>query len=191
MEQELWDGRVRAYITYFNQRLDDEINGFVFDADAGGFTADNLEGSSRRKGLELAAAAKLADALQATASYTYTDSQQPDAAGAKTREIRRPRHMAALNLNYALLDERLGLNLNASYTGEQLDTFFPPFPDPQQTVVLDAYMLLNIAARFALTDTISIFGRVENLLDEDYENIVGFRNPGVGGYIGIRAEFGG
>ena len=190
VEQRLWDDRLRVDVTYFNQRLDDEINGFAFDADAGGFTAENLQGSSRRKGIELEAAAKLAGKLEATASYTYTDSRQPDAGGDKAREIRRPRHMAALNLNYALLGDRLSLNLNASYTGKQLDSFFPPFPNLQQTVVLDEYTLVNLAASFALTDSISIFGRVENLLDEDYQNVVGFRNPGVGGYAGIRAGFG-
>jgi vitamin B12 transporter len=190
VEQRLWDDRLRVDVTYFNQRLDDEINGFAFDAVAGGFTAENLQGSSRRKGIEFEAAAKLAGGVEATASYTYSDSRQPDAGGDKAREIRRPRHMAALNLNYALLGDRLSLNLNASHTGKQLDTFFPPFPNPQQTVVLDEYTLVNLAASFALTDSISIFARVENLLDEDYQNVVGFRNPGVGGYAGIRAGFG-
>ena len=36
-----------------------------------------------------------------------------------------------------------------------------------------------------MTDRLSLFGRVENLLDETYEDVFGFRASGVSAYIGV------
>ncbi|NJN52941.1 MAG: TonB-dependent receptor, partial [Gammaproteobacteria bacterium] len=47
-------GHVEA--AYFNERLEDEINGFVFDVERAAFTAANESGASRRRGIELSAA---------------------------------------------------------------------------------------------------------------------------------------
>ena len=40
-------------LTVFEASLDDEIDGFVFDPDSLGFTARNIDASSRRRGGEL------------------------------------------------------------------------------------------------------------------------------------------
>jgi vitamin B12 transporter len=98
--------------------------------------------------------------------------------------------MAAFNLNYEFLRDRGQINLNISYSGDQTDTFFPPFPEPQQTVLLDAYTLVNLSSSFAMTDEITIYGRIENLFDETYENVFGYATPGIGGYLGARMSFG-
>jgi len=37
---------------------------------------------------------------------------------------------------------------------------------------------------------VELTGRVENLLDKDYEELYGYRSPGIAGYIGIKGEFG-
>ena len=82
------------------------------------------------------------------------------------------------------MQDRANLNLNLSYTGDQGDDDFSTFPATR--VTLDAYTLVNLAAEFAATDRLTLYGRVENLFDEDYENIFGFATPGVGAYFGAR-----
>ena len=185
-EQSFGNDRIVADLTYFRAKLEDEIDGFAFDPGTGLSTAENLDGESKRKGVEFDITAAVIDGLDLFASYTYTDSTQPDGAGSDIREIRRPRHMAAFNANYVFLNDRLQANLNVSYTGEQLDTDFGTF----QTVKLDAYTLVNFAASINVTDEISVYGRIENLFDEDYQNIFGFATPGIGAYIGVRAILG-
>ena len=190
-EQRILDGRVTADVTYFRERLDDEIDGFFFDPSLGSFgmfTAVNRDGTSKSKGIEVEMSASILDGLSSTASYTYTDASQPDAAGQQQREIRRPRHMAALNLNYALLG-RAQVNANLSYTGEQTDVFFPPFPASAETVSLDAYTLVDLTGNIAITDSVSVYARIENLFDTTYENVYGFAAPGIGGYLGARVKF--
>lgn len=181
-EQGWLDGRLTTDLTWFYAELTDEIRTVFLP----GFqsTAINSDGHSRRQGVEATLRGRLRPGLEATASYTYTDSEEPDDAGGKQTETRRPRHMAALNLDYRMLNDRVGLNLNLSYTGEQTDQDFSVFPSPY--VTLDDYTLVNIAASYAASDTLTIYARAENLFDEDYENLFGFRTPGAGYYAGIR-----
>ncbi len=186
VEQILFGGRLRLDTTYFRADLTDEINGFVFDPVSGAFTAANEPGKSRRRGVEVALDAELPGGLAIAATYTYLDAEQPDPEVGRTREIRRPRHSASLNLAQQWLAGRLGVNFNATYTGERRDTFFPPFPEPVQTLTLEDYTLVNIATSYALTSSLTIYGRVENLLDEDYEDVYGFNTPGRVAYLGVR-----
>ena len=51
------------------------------------------------------------------------------------------------------------------------------------------YEILDISATYNLTDALSIQGRVENVLDEDYEEVSGYNTPGAAGYAGIRYSF--
>ena len=190
-EQYFLNARIVADVTYFRERLEDEINGFYFDPSLGAFgmfTAVNLEGTSKSKGVEVELSAQITDGLDIKASYTYTDANQPDAAGEQQREIRRPRNMAALNLNYAFFN-RAQINANVSYTGEQTDVFFPPFPAPSETVSLDAYTLVDLTGSFAITNNVTVYGRIDNLFDVTYEDVYGFATPGVGGFLGARVKF--
>ena len=91
IDQALMGGRVNASVTYFSEDLQDEINGFAFDPVSGGFTAVNRPDDSERRGFEAELGATLSPAVEISASYTYTDSRQPDGFGGLTREIRRPR----------------------------------------------------------------------------------------------------
>jgi vitamin B12 transporter len=187
IDQSVFTDRLQLNLTYFSEELKDEINGFFFDAGTGGFTAVNRDGTSDRTGVEFAFAADLAAGLDLTGSYTYTDSSETTSTGSSTQELRRPRHMAAANLNYRFIRDRANVNLNVSYTGDQLDDDFGTFPATR--VALAAYTLVNLAAEFAVTDMVAIYGRVENLFDEDYENVFGFAPSGIGGFVGARIKF--
>ena len=93
--------------------------------------------------------------------------------------------MLAVNLNFSPRP-RATINVNVSYSGGQDDIFFPPFPLPSERVRLDGYTLVDLAVSYRLTPTIQLVGRIENILDENYEDVVGFNTPGVGAYFGVR-----
>jgi len=190
VDQALADGQVEIGLTYFRARLEDEINGFVFDPDTFLFTARNVSGTSHRKGMEASVTARLGEHLDFGGSYTFTDSTQPQAQGGHEDELRRPRHMAAADLNYAFAANRANVNLAVTYTGERDDVFFPPFPADSEVVSLDSYTLVNLAASYRFGHGTEFYGRIENMFDEDYEDIYGFSNPGVGAFAGLRIAFG-
>ena len=76
-----------------------------------------------------------------------------------------------------------------SYTGSTTDlTFLPPL-FAQERVHLDSYVLLGATARYDVNRLLEVFARVENALDERYEDVFGFRAPGIAGYAGVRLRF--
>jgi vitamin B12 transporter len=189
LEWDLLEESLVLGAAWFDQQLEDEIDGFVFDPNSGLFTAVNKTNDSDRQGLELTASGQWNEAFSLNASYTYLDANETDASGARVPETRRPEHMASLNANYDFADLRGNLNLNINYNGEQLDNYFPPpFYLPEQ-VVLDNYTTVDIAGSWALTDWLEVTARVSNLFDEEYEELLGFARAGRAVYAGLRGRF--
>jgi vitamin B12 transporter len=183
IDQQLGDLSLSA--TLFDAELENEINGFAYDAVNMGYTATNKEGVSKRQGIELTASVEMDESLALSAAYTYTDSVQPDGAGGYQDEVRRARHTANLNLAWQATD-LLQLTTNVQYSGSQSDEFFPPWPTPSEIVTLDDYTLLNVNANFSATDRLDIYLRLDNLLDDDYEEVFGYQTLGFGASLGLR-----
>jgi vitamin B12 transporter len=53
----------------------------------------------------------------------------------------------------------------------------------------DDYVLLNLSGSYQLTEEVELFARGENLLDEDYQDVLGFQTAGASGYGGVRIRF--
>ena len=165
--------------TYFNDQLQDEINGFVFDAAGGGFTADNIDADSDRQGVELQATGQLG-ALDISAGYTYLDAEDPSG----IREQRRPRHSGHAQIGWAFAADKGYLQIGGTFVGAQLDTDFGTF----SPVELDAYNRVHASASYQLTPALRIRARVENLLDEETTDVFGFRAPKRGGFVTLSAQ---
>ena len=173
--------------TLFDSELENEINGFVYDPATFGFTSANRDGVSKRQGIELTASATLADDLSINAAYTYTDSVESDGAGGYIDEVRRARHTGSLNVAWQAT-ENLHISANTQFNGSQTDLYFPPFPTPSQTVTLDTYNLVNVSANYRATERLDIYVRLDNLLDDDYEEVFGFQTLGFGANLGFRFD---
>jgi vitamin B12 transporter len=132
----------------------------------------------------------LADQLSLSFAYTWVDATEEDNfTGKDSDEIRRPEHIASANLNWGFLNNRANLNLNVDYNGEQDDFYFPPVPPYQERVELDDFTLVTVAASYQLSKKLQLFARVENALDEDYEEVFGYVAPGRSAYAGVRYRF--
>ena len=183
------DNRQTLSLTYFDQDLQDEIDGFVFDPETFLFTAENKDGDSKRKGVEAIYDIRLGKAWSVNASYTYTNATEEDSTGQSVREVRRPKNMASLAANYYFADERGNLNLNLNYTGEQLDIYFSPITFISSRVKLPSYMVVDLAGSWKLSGSLDLTARVSNLFDEEYEEVLGFVRPGRAIYVGLRGRF--
>jgi vitamin B12 transporter len=182
IEQKLFGDRVVLDVTYFETDLRDEIQ----TAFLPGFrsTPVNLSGKSTRRGIEVAAQARVTDAFDLSGSFTWLDAEQPNG----RTEVRRPKYMASANANYRFFDRRANVNLGVDYNGRAIDNEFVDRTN-RVRIGLEDYVLVNLAASYRLTDSVELFGRVENLLDEDYQDVYGFNTPGIGAYAGIRVAF--
>jgi len=183
------EGQYELQLAWFDQDLQDEIDGFVYDPATGFFTARNKASDSQRKGIEAIFNARLGKSFTASASYTYTDATEKDAVGQSVRELRRPENMASISGNYHFASDRGNLNLSLNYNGSQQDIFFSPETYMSSRVAIDAYTVLDLAASWELTSSLELTGRVDNLSDENYEEILGFVRPGRSVYLGLRGRF--
>lgn len=176
-DQTFWDGRASLEATYFDQRIEDLIQG-------SGQTSINLPGQSVIRGVELGLTVNLLQNLIARAAYTYSSGK--DANGEEL--VRRPRNIASLNLDYRFLEDRAGINLGIVYNGDQKDWAFDEVYN-RRVVELDDYVLVNLAASYKLTENAEIYGRVENLLDAQYQEVFTYGTPGRAGYAGVKLTF--
>ncbi|MFD1380012.1 TonB-dependent receptor plug domain-containing protein [Fodinicurvata halophila] len=176
-DQNFWNSRAMLDATYFEQRIDNLIQGT-------GESSINLSGETKVRGVELGLTAEVLENLTARASYTYTHGE--DAAGEEL--VRRPKHLASLNLNYRFLEDRANLNLGVIYNGDQKDWAFNS-DWTRRPVDMQDYVLVNLAASYRLNENAEIYGRVDNLLNEEYQEVYSYGTPGRAGYAGIRLRF--
>ena len=194
LELTLLKGRAFLDITYFNADLTNKIFGSeVIPPDPNDpngqpkFTAVNLPGESTRQGVEIAARVKLAPDLSLGAAYTYTDARDRDG----VREVRRPPHAARADVGYTFANGRGTATLAVIYNGTTDDLAFK-IPDfKQQRVLLDPFWVVNAAVSYKLQPGVEVFGRVENFLDQRYQEIFGFEAAPITAFAGIKLTFGG
>lgn len=189
LDAALAENRLKLELVYFDQELDDEIDGFVFDPDAGLFTAINKPYASSREGFEASLTAAMSQALDLALNFSHLRSEEVNFAGQPVPEVRRPENTYNLSANYRLPDDRGNLNLNINHTGAQLDVFFSPESFVSQQIQLPAYTVVNLAASWRVRESIELVARANNLLDENYEEVLGFVRPGRSIYIGFRGRF--
>jgi len=77
----------------------------------------------------------------------------------------------------------LDLGVDVSAYGERKDFGFP------QNVTLDSYALVNATVRYRVNAGLTLQGRLENALDEDYTLAQGYRTEGRAYTIGVRYSF--
>lgn len=186
IRQSLVNNRMALTATWFNADLDNEINGFVFDFASGAFTAENADEESNREGLELGFSFDATDQFSLGASYAYLDATETKN-GSEVTEVRRPDHSASLSGNYA--SDKINLNLTIVYSGDQEDDFFPPYPPYQERVNLDSFTLVNLSGTYHINENVDLTLRLENVLDDKYEEVYGFSPPGFSAHGGVRVTF--
>ena len=64
------------------------------------------------------------------------------------------------------------------------------FITAEKCVRLDDYSLVNLAASYKLNEQVTLFGRVQNLTDADYEEIFNYNTAPVAAYAGMKVSFG-
>ena len=169
-------------LTYFDANLQNEIS-TTFDANTFRSSVANLSGKSRRRGFEVEAQYAASANLTVWVAYTYTDATQPDG----QIEVRRPRHTGSAAITYALPNASGAVTLAVDHNGRQQDLDFRNFTAAR--VTLRDYTLVRLAGQYAVTRDVSLTARVENLLDQDYEEVFSYRPSGRAYFAGMQARF--
>ena len=177
------DNRHSFDVTYFARNVKNAISSEVINFTTYTSRAVNLEGKSKVKGVEVAYNSKITDALSAYANYTYTQTR--DSKGAEL--ARRPKHLANAGLAYQIT-EKLGSDVNLSYTGKRMDTYYSPTYSTHK-VKLPSYTLANLGVNYKVVDNLTIYANLNNVFNKKYENVLGYGQDGRHVYVGLRGSF--
>ena len=157
---------------YFDQKIEDEI---YFDlANYSGYL--QRDGTTDSNGVELSVAWPIVASLSLTANYTFNNTET---AAGQSRPYR-PEHLANLGLSWRTLADTLVLGAAWRLSQDAEDV------DGSQ---LDDYQLLELSASYQLLPSLQLFGRLENALDEDYQEVPTYNTSGAAGYAGVKYTF--
>ncbi len=174
IEQALLGGRMDTGVTYFQNRYDRLIQTIYlpsFDS-----TTVNINGAESRGG-ELYLSMRPVRSVQLRLDYTYTRTR--DDAGLEL--LRRPRHRGHLAMDLHPMP-KLGFTAEALYVGERQDI------DRVSGLRITApdYTVVNVGGSWSWSHSVSIYARIENLLNREYEPASGFQALGRAGFIGLK-----
>lgn len=173
IEQFLFNDRLTLSFTYFQNDFEDLI---LYDFILGYININQ----AKVNGFEVFMSAAPLKNLTISGSYTYTDAKDKET---DEQLLRRPKHKANLTFNLRLF-KRANANLFIIHVGKRLDLF--PYPTITEA---PAYTLFNLAVFYQLSKNIEVFGRIDNLFDQEYEAVLGYGTPGRSAYIGIKAMY--
>jgi outer membrane cobalamin receptor len=181
LRQSALDDRLEAELIYWRTRLDDVI-AFIGSVDPETFqftgTFENRD-RGETEGVELIVDWWVTEGWRLSANYTYTDSWT-EQGGERFRAVQVARNTG--NLGVAYVRDRWSAGANLYYTGPRLRW--------NGDIEMDAYTRVDLFGRYALSEGVSVFGRIENLFDESIEEGKGFEQPGFYLTAGIDYRFG-
>jgi outer membrane receptor protein involved in Fe transport len=205
-EQRFWADRAALEVTYFYNRFKDQIvvlGGSL--ANLSTFTSANL-GNSKADGLELALHFEPTRSLQVVGEYTRLDTAilalngtdltvSPFRVGQPL--IRRPKNTGFYNITWR--HHQLTLNSNAYIRGAILDlepnegagACLPPPLGPGLPCLFTSKGYVDVNAGFAyrFAHGVELYGRLNNLLNQKYEESLGFPALHFNFLAGVRFEF--
>ncbi|UZE96470.1 TonB-dependent receptor plug domain-containing protein [Alkalimarinus alittae] len=160
-------------LTYFHTDVDNLIV-------ASWTTTTNMPSDSTIQGVELSMVLNPTNNFRLDGSFTYTDTDD----GNGNELVRRPKHSGSINGSYLLPDIQTRITAGAQYVGKQDDFAYDAMWNRSQ-ITLSEYTLVNIALSHQFNEHIELFGRVDNLLDEEYEEVFSYGTMGINAMVGI------
>lgn len=163
-------------ITLFNNDVENLIQGF-------GETAVNVEGTSTRRGTELAFDVQARDWLGLSGAYTYLQAEAEDG----TRLVRRPEHELGLQAVADIFDGRGTAAVDVRHVAGNFDT--ARYDGSNEIRELPAFTTINLATSYDLTNSVKLTGRVVNLTDIDASEAWGYYAQSRTFYVGVNANW--
>ncbi|KAF1711181.1 TonB-dependent receptor [Pseudoxanthomonas kalamensis DSM 18571] len=134
---------------------------------------------ARIQGVEVAGRWQIIEPLSLRANYTYTDSERKSGDDAGLPLAQSAKHMANATLDWTVSD-RFGMQLIGEMRSRR---YRGSTDDDGNPLYYKRYDVLHLAAQYRFNEHVSLNGRINNLLDEDFTSFeTTFSEDGLGGY---------
>ncbi|GLS27569.1 TonB-dependent receptor plug domain-containing protein [Marinibactrum halimedae] len=166
--------------TYFDQTIENEINGIFAFNPAFGSTSFagyvNGDGESESRGVEVSTSFALSGSFNVWGNATYNDTET----SLGLQRVRRPEWMVNAGLTWRGFGDRFTVSPSARWVANREGLI-------EDT--LDDYAVLDLTASVEVVRNLEVYGRVENLTDREFVEAAGFNTAGRGAYAGVRYSF--
>jgi len=129
----------------------------------------NVADKVKTKGVELELNSNITDDLCFNANYTFIENRD-------VIVVRVPKHKMNAQIGYDI-SKRTFASLNYQYTHDRIVDDFST--SPSSHVVLNAFSLINFhISHSALGNKVRFFAGIDNVLNEDYDDLLGYVSKG-------------
>jgi vitamin B12 transporter len=177
-EQGLFDKKVQFGATYFHNNITNLIT-----INETGTSYANI-GMATTQGFEAFVSYQPVASFTLRVDYTYTNAVDDIL---HQELLRRPRDKASLNATWQVT-EAASLSGTVLYTGPWVDI---NRSGSVSGLIAKGYTLVNLTGSYDLGHGLTAFARINNVLDQHYQDPTGFLHPGIGVFGGLRVAFGG
>jgi vitamin B12 transporter len=174
-EQRIIQG-VTAKATWFHRDTGNQID---FDLATSKYL--NIA-KTRAEGVELELVATPVTGLSLRGAYTHSDAENRSPGANNGKDLaRRPQDAGSFSADY-----RFGFGLSL---GGTVLAVGDSFDDAGNFTRLKGYTIAGVRASYPVTDSIEVYGRVENLFDKKYQTVANYGTMGRAAYGGVRLKF--
>jgi vitamin B12 transporter len=163
--------------TWFDTRISNLI---AFDFAVFPGTVKNV-GRARTRGLEVSGKFTLPGAVDVRLAYSHLEA---DDLTAGTRLLRRPKHSGSLDL-WRDFGGGFSAGTGVVFSSDRMDVHASTFA----TIAAEDYTVIRVYGAWQATPRLALKARVENLLDENYEQVHGYPQLGLGAFGGVEWKF--
>jgi vitamin B12 transporter len=187
--QSLLGGGLTYSLLFFRNEIDE-----LLSYEPSTFDTFNIE-EAVTQGAEVSVEYQASEKLMLGLGYTYLIAESDRLNDPRTGGFiadpadgvplaRRPEHLLQFSAFYAFTDSlSAGLQVIGQFDREDID------PGTFLQVPAEDFLVLRLVADWEINETWSIYGRVENLLDETYASAAGYPTLGRAGYLGVKYNF--
>ncbi len=185
-DQKLYSDRIHITADYFDNRYRNIVSFGTTDFETGCGTYFNTD-LARARGGNFSGEARITHWLSAVASYSYDPTRVLAAPNAfdpteqpGNRLLRRPVNSGTALLNAAF--RRMNWSLSGYFTGQRTDSDFLGLGITSNP----GYARFDIAGSYIVSRNVSLYGRIANLANKQYQELVGFPALGRDFRIGVK-----
>jgi vitamin B12 transporter len=181
VEHSVLDGRLRGSIIYFSRDTKNQID-FLSNNTPPNFGGYANTAKTQADGVEVEGSFEVSSLLTLSANYTNMDAINKSAGANYGKDLVR-RAGETANADAELnLPNGLTAGVTMQYVGHSFD-------NAANTRRLKSYVLTDVRVSYPINDTFELYGRVENLFDQQYETLYRYGTLGRGAFAGVRARF--
>lgn len=170
---------IQAEITAFHSTITDEI---YYDNTT--FNYNQSSGDTLSKGVDISLKTFIGEHWTINTNYTFNETDVDNNTGNRSVRARRPKHAFNAGINYTLLNNTVNIAVNYRNNSDMVDYDF--FDSPTE---IDDYDIFDISASWQAIESLQIYLRILNLLEENYVEVPNYNTAGLSAYTGIRYTF--